>query len=155
MFYVWLTDAANRPQGLVEPLVGATSDGRMKDAPLGSSLAPAHEAKVRGVMSVFRSFSKIDYSRIMNGGPVTIELSHSVFDSPDGTTKLGQLIRYFVSLGGQQLQLNVLDVAELEDAMRHPERHRNLIVRVWGWSGYFIELAPEYQRQIINRHRYG
>ena len=155
MFYVWLTDRKCRPRWLVEPWVGATSDGRMEDAPLGASLAPAHEAKVRGVMSVFRSFAAIDYSRIMNGGPVTIELSHSVFDSPDGTRKLGQLIQYFAALGGQQLQLNVLDVAELEDAMRHPERHRNLIVRVWGWSGYFVELAPEYQRQIVNRHRYG
>ena len=155
MFYVWLTDKDKRPVGLVEPLVGATSDGRMGNAPLGASLAPAHEAKVRGVMSVFKSFSVIDYSRIMNGGPVTIELSHSVFESPEGTTKLGQLIQYFVALGGQQLQLNVLDVAELEDAMKHPELHRNLIVRVWGWSGYFVELAPEYQLQIISRHRYG
>lgn len=155
MFYVWLADVNNRPAGLIEPLVGATSDGRLQNAPLGASLAPAHEAKVRGVMSVFRSFAGIDYARIMNGGPVTIELSHSVFDSPMGTTKLGQLIQYFAALGGQQLQLNVLDVNELEDAIKHPERHRNLIVRVWGWSGYFVELAPEYQRQIIKRHRYG
>ena len=155
MFYVWLTDKDKRPKWLVEPLSGATSDGRMEDAPLGASLAPAHEAKVCGVMSVFKSFSVIDYLRIMNGGPVTIELSHSVFESPEGTTKLGQLIQYFVSLGGQQLQLNLLDVAELEDAMKHPEMHRNLIVRVWGWSGYFVELAPEYQRQIIKRHQYG
>ena len=155
MFYVWLTDGEKRPQGLAEPLVGATSDGRLDRAPLGASLAPSHEAKVRGVMSVFCSFADIDYSRIMNGGPVTIELSHSVFDSPDGTIKLGQLIQYFVAKGGQQLQLNVLDVAELEDAIKHPELHRNLIVRVWGWSGYFVELAPEYQRQIIKRHRYG
>ncbi len=155
MYYVWLTDRANRPKGLIEPFVGATSDGRMENEPLGASLAPAHEAKVRGVLSVFKSFSVVDYSRIMNGGQVTIELSHSVFNSPEGTTKLGQLIQFFVSLGGQQLQLNVLDVAELEDAMRHPERHRNLVVRVWGWSGYFVELTPEYQRQIIKRHRYG
>ena len=155
MFYVWLADVNNRPAGLIEPLVGATSDGRLQNAPLGASLAPAHEAKVRGVMSVFRSFAGIDYARIMNGGPVTIELSHSVFDSPMGTTKLGQLIQYFAALGGQQLQLNVLNVNELEDAIKHPERHRNLIVRVWGWSGYFVELAPEYQRQIIKRHRYG
>ena len=155
MFYVWLTNPEKRPQGLIEPLVGATSDGRLSGNPLGASLAPSHEAKVRGVMSVFRSFANIDYSRIVNGGPVTIELSHSVFDSPEGTKKLSQLIQYFVLLGGQQLQLNVLDVAELEDAVKHPELHRNLIVRVWGWSGYFCELAPEYQQQIIRRHRYG
>lgn len=106
-------------------------------------------------LSVFKSFANIDYSRIMNGGPITIELSHSVFNTANGVKKLAQLVRYFVALGLQQLQLNVLDVAELEDAIAHPERHRNLIVRVWGWSGYFCELAPEYQRQIIRRHRYG
>ncbi len=154
MFYVWLTDQKRVGQ-MVEPVVGATSDGRLVNAPLASSLAPAHEVKVNGVFSVFRSFSKIDYSRVMNGGPVTIELSKSVFASSDGERKLGQLIQYFVSLGGQQLQLNLLDVAELEDAVKHPELHRNLIVRVWGWSGYFCELAPEFQQQIIKRHQYG
>lgn len=154
MFYIWLTDQ-KRSGIMVEPVVGATSDGRLLNAPLASSLAPAHEVKVNGVFSVFKSFAKIDYSRIMNGGPVTIELSKSVFNSSEGERKLGQLIQYFVKLGGQQLQLNLLDVAELEDAVKHPELHRNLIVRVWGWSGYFCELAPEFQQQIIRRHRYG
>lgn len=154
MYYVWLVDQ-NRIGRQIEPVVGATADGRRLNAPLGASLAPAHEAQVNGVLSVFKSFANVDYSRIMNGGPVTIELSHSVFRTPDGIKKLAQLVRYFAALGLQQLQLNVLDVAELEDAMAHPERHRNLIVRVWGWSGYFCELAPEYQRQIIRRHRYG
>lgn len=152
-FYVWLAEEGTG-EG-IEPTVGATSDGRHRNAPLASSLAPSHEARVNGVLSVFKSFSNIDYKRIMNGGPVTIELSHTVFNTSEGEIKLAQLIRYFVKLGCQQLQLNVLDVAELEDAMAHPERHRNLIVRVWGWSGYFCELAPEFQRQIIGRHRYG
>ena len=52
------------------------------------------------------------------------------------------------------LQLNVLDSSVLEDAIAHPEKHRNLIVRVWGWSGYFTELAPEYQQHVLNRHKY-
>ena len=152
-FYVWLTEEGTG-EG-VEPVVGATSDGRYRNAPLASSLAPANEVKVNGVLSVFKSFSQIDYQRIMNGGPVTIELSHTIFDSPEGELKLAQLIQYFVKLRCQQLQLNVLNVTELEDALAHPERHRNLIVRVWGWSGYFCELSPEFQRQIIGRHRYG
>ena len=90
----------------------------------------------------------------MNGGPITVEFSPSVFKSEDGITKLANVIQFFVKLGNQQLQLNLLDVAQLEDAVLHPELHRNLIVRVWGWSGYFCELASEYQQQIINRHRY-
>ncbi len=155
MYYIWLADSTKRPRALVEPVVGATSDGRLRDAPFGSSLAPSHETHVDGIMSVFHSFASIDYSRIMNGGPLTIELSHSVFTAPDGTAKLGMLVAYFVAVGGQQLQLNVLDEDELADAIAHPELHRDLIVRVWGWSGYFCELAPEFQRQIIKRHRYG
>ena len=156
MYYIWLTDTKSpRRKWMFEPVVGATSDGRLLDAPLGPSLAPAHEAKVGGILSVLRSFSVIDYSRIMNGGPITVEFSHTVFRTPEGVKKLAQLVRYFVLLGNQQLQLNVLNVDELEDALVHPERHRNLVVRVWGWSGYFCELDPEFQRQIIRRHRYG
>lgn len=156
MFYIWLTDTRNpRAKGMLEPVVGATSDGRKRDAPLASSLAPAHEAKVGGILSVLKSFSVIDYSRVMNGGPITIEFSHMVFKTPEGVKKLAQLIRYFVQLGCQQLQLNVLNVEELEDALIHPELHRNLVVRVWGWSGYFCELDHEFQMQIIKRHRYG
>ncbi len=154
MYYIWLADP--KLDGvLLEPVVKATSDGRRSGTPLGASLAPAQGVKVKGILSVFKSFSHIDYSKIYNGGPVTIELGHSVFNSPDGIEKLAQLVKYFVKLKNQQLQLNVLDAAVLEDAVKHPERHQNLIVRVWGWSGYFCELAPEYQQHIINRHKYG
>ena len=156
MYYLWLTNANNRIAWLRrDPVVGATSDGRRRNAPLASSLAPSHEAKVGGILSVLKSFSVIDYSRIMNGGPITVEFDHSVFKTQEGVKKLAQLIRYFVSLGGQQLQLNVLNVEELEDALVRPDLHRNLVVRVWGWSGYFCELDRGFQMQIIRRHRYG
>ena len=156
MYYIWLTDTKSpRAKWMKEPIAGATSDGRLLDAPLGSSLAPAQEAKVNGILSVLKSFSVIDYSRIMNGGPITIEFSHSIFKTPEGVKKLAQLIKYFVALGDQQLQLNVLNNEELEDALVHPESHRNLVVRVWGWSGYFCELDAEFQRQIVRRHKYG
>lgn len=153
MYYVWLTEEKPKPW-MVEPVVGATADGSKKGSPLSSSLAPAHGVKVNGILSVLQSFSHIDYERIMNGGPITVELSPSVFTSEDGVSKLAKLIKYFVKLGNQQLQLNVIDVATLRDALEHPENHKNLIVRVWGWSGYFCELAPEFQQHIIHRHQY-
>jgi pyruvate-formate lyase len=53
------------------------------------------------------------------------------------------------------MQLNTLNVETLRDAQRHPERHKNLVVRVWGWSGYFCELDEADQNQIIGRHVYG
>lgn len=151
-FYVWLSD--KNKDWIIAPSVGATIDGRLDGEPFPSSLAPAHGVKIKGLMSVLKSFSAIDYSRIINGGPITVEFSPSVFRSDEGIEKLADVIQYFVQLGNQQLQLNVLDYKVLCDAMKHPEKHSNLIVRVWGWSGYFCELAPEFQRQIINRHRY-
>lgn len=153
MYYIWLTDPNFK--WAFEPKVKATVDGKLLGEPLSASLSPSHGIKVDGVLSVLKSYSVIDYSRIMNGGPITIELSPSVFNSDEGIKKLAQLIKYFVKLGNQQLQLNVLDASVLEDAIAHPERHRNLIVRVWGWSGYFTELAPEYQKHVLNRHKYG
>jgi formate C-acetyltransferase len=61
------------------------------------------------------------------------------------------LVKMFVDLGGHQLQLNTLNRDTLLEAQRHPEAHRNLIVRVWGWSGYFVELDKCYQDHIIKR----
>jgi formate C-acetyltransferase len=83
-----------------------------------------------------------------------MELSDSVFRDPESIRKVAMLVRIFAQLGCQQLQLNSLNVETLLDAKAHPEKHKNLIVRVWGWSGYFCELAPEYQDHIIARSLY-
>ena len=76
----------------------------------------------------------------------------TVFRDAESVRKVALLIRIFARLGCQQLQLNALHAARLLDAKAHPEDHRDLIVRVWGWSGYFCELAPEYQDHVIARH---
>jgi formate C-acetyltransferase len=110
--------------------------------------------RVRGPISLLQSFARIDYQRIFNGGPITMELSDSVFRNDEAVRKTAMLVRTFAQLGCQQLQLNSLNLETLLDAKVHPEKHKNLIVRVWGWSGYFCELAPEYQDQIIARHYY-
>ena len=64
------------------------------------------------------------------------------------------LIRSYIKRGGHQLQLNTLNKDTLLDAKAHPEQHRDLIVRVWGWSGYFVELDECYQDHIIERIKY-
>lgn len=151
MYYLLLTEDNNKD---VEPKVRAGVDGRKRGEPFSSSLSPSHGIMVDGVLSVLKSFSVIDYSRINNGGPITIEFSKSVFNSDEGIKKMAQLLKYFIKLGNQQLQLNVLDKNTLEDAILHPENHKNLIVRVWGWSGYFTELEKKYQQQILSRHQY-
>jgi len=151
MYYLWL---ARGHEGMREPVVGATADGRGSGEFLSANLSPAQHARVRGPISVLQSFSKIDYTRICNGGPITMELSDAVFRDAESIRKVAMLVRTFARLGCQQLQLNTVNLDTLLDAKKHPERHRNLIVRVWGWSGYFCELAPEYQDHVIARHMY-
>jgi pyruvate-formate lyase len=137
-----------------EPVVGATAEGRRKGEPLAANLSPTLGVQLRGPISLLQSFSKIDYQRIFNGGPITMELSDTVFRNSESIRKTAMLVRIFAQLGCQQLQLNSLNLETLLDAQIHPENHKNLIVRVWGWSGYFCELAAEYQQQIILRHYY-
>ena len=151
MYYVWL---AQGKEGMREPSVGATAEGRKKGEFLSANLAPSNNAPIRGPISVLQSFAKLPYDRVFNGGPITIELSGSVFADLEAVTKVAMLVRTFAELGCQQLQLNTLNLDTLLDAKAHPEKHKNLIVRVWGWSGYFCELSPEYQDHVIARHIY-
>ncbi|MEN6357949.1 MAG: pyruvate formate lyase family protein [Armatimonadota bacterium] len=143
MFYLYMADE-----------VGATAEGRKKGEYFSANLAPAPNIRVHGPISVLQTYSKIDYKRVCNGGPITMELSDAVFRDQDSVRKVAMLVRTFAQLGCQQLQLNTLNYEKLMDAKAHPERHRDLIVRVWGWSGYFCELAPEYQEHVINRYKY-
>ena len=153
MYYLWL--ARGRDGGpLAEPVVGATADGRRRGDPFGANLAPTPGTRLRGPISVLQSYAAIDYRRVCNGGPITLELSASVFADRESIRKVALLVRTFARLGCQQLQLNALSAERLRDAKAHPENHRDLIVRVWGWSGYFCELAPEYQDHVISRHLY-
>jgi pyruvate-formate lyase len=152
MYYIWL---ASGHEGMREPVVGATADGRPRGEPFSANLSPSLGVTVRGPISLLQSFAKIDYQRIFNGGPITMELSDSVFRNPESIRKTAMLVRIFAQLGCQQLQLNALNLGTLLDARKHPEKHKDLIVRVWGWSGYFCELAAEYQDQIIARHYFG
>ena len=61
------------------------------------------------------------------------------------------MVKTYIKLNGHQLQLNAVNKETLLDAQKHPENHKNLIVRVWGWSGYFNELDLVYQNHIIKR----
>ena len=68
---------------------------------------------------------------------------------------MAMLVKSFFDLGGHQMQINAVNRERLLDAQKHPEKHPNLIVRVWGWSGYFNELNVQYQNHIIRRMEFG
>ena len=134
--------------------LSATADGRRAGEYLSSSLAPAPGVRSQGVLSILRTYGSLDYRRLCNGGPITMEFSPAFFRTSDAVARTASLVRAFVRTGCQQIQMNVLDREVLLDARAHPERHRDLIVRVWGWSGYFVELDPLYQNQIIDRQAF-
>jgi formate C-acetyltransferase len=78
-----------------------------------------------------------------------------MFKSKENVDKLAHLVQIYIALGGHQLQLNTVSREKLLDAKKHPENYRNLIVRVWGWSGYFVELDECYQNHVIERIEFG
>ena len=97
------------------------------------------------------SFTKPELGEVINGGPLTLELHDTLFRNEESISKVAALVKSFVDLGGHQLQLNSVNRDTMLDAQKHPEKYRNLIVRVWGWSGYFVELDKDYQDHIIKR----
>ncbi|MCQ2431174.1 MAG: pyruvate formate-lyase [Clostridia bacterium] len=143
MFYLWHTKA-----------LGASPSGRRAGEPYGTNFSPALFTKADGPISVIRSFTKPDLSKTINGGPLTLEFHSSVFADPENLPKLARLVQYFISRGGHQLQLNTVNRETLLDAQEHPENHRHLIVRIWGWSAYFVELDKSYQDHVIARQEY-
>jgi formate C-acetyltransferase len=74
-----------------------------------------------------------------------------MFRNDDAIHKVAQFVKSFIDMGGHQMQINAVNRDKLKDAKKHPENYRNLIVRVWGWSGYFVELDEVYQDHIIER----
>ena len=135
--------------------LGTTADGRRDGEFISSSLSPAPGVRANGIFSILKTYGTLDYDKLCNGGPITLEFSPAYFRSAEAREKTVNFLRAFVNSKCQQIQMNVLDRATLLDAQAHPERHRDLIVRVWGWSGYFVELSRDYQDQIIGRTAYG
>jgi formate C-acetyltransferase len=131
--------------------LGATADGREAGVPLPANYAPSLNIRLNGPLSLIRDFTVPELREAINGGPLTVEFSESVFSQEDAVKKVAQLVRMFIRKGGHQIQLNTVNREKLLDAQRHPENYRNLIVRVWGWSGYFTELDRCYQDHIIRR----
>ena len=143
MFYLW---HANE--------IGASPDGRRKGEPFGTNFSASLFAKIAGPVSVVKSFTKQHFVNAINGGPLTLEFHNSVFKGDDALAKVASIVKFFIDRGGHQLQLNAVNLETMKDAQLHPEDHQRLVVRIWGWSAYFVELDKEYQDHVIARQEY-
>ena len=83
-----------------------------------------------------------------------MEFAASMFDGAESIKKVAALVKAFIDMGGHQLQLNAVNADAMKDAQLHPENHRQLVVRIWGWSAYFVELDKEYQNHVMQRQQY-
>ncbi|WP_044294837.1 pyruvate formate lyase family protein [Robinsoniella peoriensis] len=140
MYYIWHSSNLQ-----------ATPDGRDAGEEFACNYSPSLFARCEGPVSVIKSFAKPDLVKVSNGGPLTIELYDRLFRNDDSIRKVAMFVKSFMDMGGHQMQINAVNREKLIDAKAHPENYRNLIVRVWGWSGYFVELDEVYQDQIIKR----
>jgi formate C-acetyltransferase len=143
MYYLWHADE-----------LGASPDGRRKGEAFGTNYSPSLFAKISGPVSVIRSFSKQNFHRAMNGGPLTLEFAASMFADEESVEKIARFVKAYIDMGGHQLQLNAVNTEKLLDAQRNPEKHRQLVVRIWGWSAYFVELDEQYQNHVLSRQQY-
>lgn len=141
--------SANVPQGAI---VCATPDGRGAGEPLAEGCSPTHGVDVNGPTAVFKSISKLPTIRMTGGVLLNQKLNPKSLDNPRDVDKLIMMLRtFFDVLKGFHVQYNVVDRETLLDAQKNPEKHRDLVVRVAGYSAFFNILSRETQDDIIAR----
>ncbi|MBN1858097.1 glycyl radical protein [Candidatus Bipolaricaulota bacterium] len=131
-------------------MVGATADGRRACVPLSDGISPVQGADTLGPTAVIRSAGKIDHVRT-GGTLLNQRFLPDVLRDESGLRKLADLVRTYFRLDGHHIQFNVVDSATLREAQQDPESHRDLIVRVAGYSDYFNNLDRPLQDEIIAR----
>ncbi|TFG97643.1 MAG: glycyl radical protein [Calditrichales bacterium] len=131
-------------------VVGATADGRKAGQPLSEGISPVQGADTLGPTAVLKSAAKLD--QVKSGGTLLNQkFSPSLFEGENGIKQIVALVRSYFKMDGHHIQFNVVSADILRDAQRHPEKHRDLIVRVAGYSDYFNDLGEELQNEIIGR----
>lgn len=131
---------------------GAGPDGRHAGQPLADGIGACHGADRSGPTALLRSVARLNnVAHWTAGNTCNIKFAKTLFGNEAGLQSLEDLITAYMELGGQQVQINVVDAETLRDAKARPELHEDLIVRVAGFSAYFTTLSPDVQDEIISR----
>jgi len=131
-------------------VTGATPDGRKAWEPLSDGISPAQGADRRGPTAVIKSAARMDHART-GGTLLNQKFTPRVVEGDEGLTNMAHLVRSYFKLDGHHIQFNVVTAETLREAQAHPEKHRDLIVRVAGYSDYFCDLTAALQNEIIAR----
>jgi len=134
--------------------VGATPDGRRACTPLSEGISPVQGTDKNGPTSVIKSAAKIDHIRT-GGTLLNQKFTPQLLADAEGLKNLAALIRAYFSMNGHHIQFNVVTTETLKKAQKDPEKYRDLIVRVAGYSDYFVDLGKDLQDEIIRRTEHG
>ena len=131
-------------------VTGATADGRKAAEPLSEGVSPVQGSDRKGPTGVLKSAGKIDHVRT-GGTLLNQKFTPQLLADDEGIRNLGHLVRSYFKLAGHHIQFNVVTADTLRDAQQHPGKYRDLIVRVAGYSDYFVDCGSELQNEIIRR----
>jgi len=131
-------------------LTGATPDGRKAVEPLSEGVSPVQGADRHGPTAVIKSAAKMDHA-LTGGTLLNQKFTPQLLADEEGIDNLVHFIRSYFKLDGHHIQFNVVTAETLRDAQKHPEKYRDLIVRVAGYSDYFVDLGADLQNEIIKR----
>jgi formate C-acetyltransferase len=130
-------------------VVGATPNGRRRGETLSEGISPSQGADVNGPTAVIKSAARIDHART-GGTLLNMRFSPATLDG-EGLDRLADLVRAYFKMDGHHVQFNVFDAATLREAQKNPSEYRHLIVRVAGYSDYFVDVGRDLQNEIISR----
>jgi len=135
-------------------VIGAMPDGRKAGEPLSEGISPVQGADRKGPTAVLKSAAKIDHIRT-GGTLLNQKFTPQILEDDSGLVKLGHLIRSYFKMDGHHIQFNVVTAETLRKAQENPDKYRDLIVRVAGYSDYFVDLGVDLQNEIIRRTEQG
>jgi formate C-acetyltransferase len=139
--------SANVPLG--QP-VGATPDGRKAGKPIAEGVSPTHNTVDKGPTAIMHSVTRLPTTKMI-AQLLNLRLAPGSLDTEEGLRKLARLLRGFQAVKGWHVQFNTVSSATLLDAQKHPDRYRDLVVRVAGYSALFVSLDKATQDDIIER----
>lgn len=140
--------SGNTPFGVE---VGALPSGRRAGKPLADGVSPNGGTDVNGPTAVLKSVANIPHDRFVQGTLLNMKLDPQMVNNENGIRQIMALLKSLCTLGVYHVQINVVDQKKLLDAQAHPEEYRNLLVRVAGYTAFFVELGKEVQDDIIAR----
>lgn len=130
----------------------ATYDGRKTGEPLADAASPAQSRDKNGPTAIFNSCCVFDHSKFMDGIALNIRIHPSALEREDGIEKLRDMVKTYFKNGGIEVQFNIVSTDTLRAAQQDPASYQNLIVRIAGYSAYFVEMNRDLQNDIIARN---